>query len=1058
MVHEGDSPQVGTSAGLAGRRYAPRVFVSATTRDLGNYRQLVCSELLKGECLPVVQENFQSDPRKLSDFLTDEVRRCDAVICLMGPRFGEAPEAGGGAPRSYTQMEYDTARQLHKDVYVFVAAPGCPLDSAEQEADEKRRLQQEHIASVQRRDQSICKMFAGPEELRAHVIRLLPALVRARQPKHWVQSPPPYPFFAGRVTELEQLTRAATGDGPCAVVVLGVAGQGKTTLVWEWFSQHCPDVFAGAFWCPAEANQYTFDMFVDLALAYLMQGKYEKRSFPAVQTRVRMLLQELEDRPCLLVIDGLEKWLKAWGQRGAGPRVAEEADGRFGGHDGLDLFLGQLFAVSGGSHVVVTSRVLPAALDTAPHAVIPVLDEVAQARLRGLDDTAAVALLRRLGVRAGDDDLLAAARAFENHPLSLTILGKLAVRKYGGSIEHFRGEQRAVAEDERLRGLLREMEQALPNHEDSVHLLDLLAHFIETPSCATFADFLRWLVLAREHASLATRPVLHMDEDALREGLAVLDDWSLITWDRDGDGLHLHPLLREHFRRASRRAGAIHAALAAWYLSRDVSGNARALQDMRPRVLAVEHGLLAGSPCLCDAALLAPVAGCGSLPEWLALWGHQATGIDLLSKVIPGDREPARSKHLVSRGAMLENLDRLTEAHADLDAAVRWLGAGLRRRFRHREALAGACMNRGIALAELGRVGAALQSFDRALAALRWPAGLLRRADALAGDILVNRGGVRREAGELSRAERDASEALALYRRCAASPREPLPARCRRIATALLNRGNALANGRRYDLADADYCAGLREMDGSEADAEGRIDGLRALLRIGRGLLFTDRGDAGSAASEFGSAIDALAELVRNGGTDVRTTLALALSNRAESLIMAGQLQRAVEDVQAAERIYRECSWEESSTLAMWVAANHTTQEGLCRILRTDIDIGVKRVPMLEAWCDMSRRHGPHVLAPFVRANAGIARLAFPHDPRFTAETLAGTLAIVEEGVAGGYWSEWLVWELHDLQAFVAAERARLADLGAPVGMVDGLYHELLRRAKQKGRGIHVPH
>jgi tetratricopeptide (TPR) repeat protein len=1056
MAHEGDRPQTATAAGLAGRRYAPRVFVSATSRDLGSHRQVVCSELLKGECLPVVQERFPSDPRKLSDFLTDEVRKCDAVVCLMGPRFGEAP-AAGGALRSYTQMEYDTARQLNKDVYVFVAAPGCPLDSAEPETEAKRCLQQEHLASVQRRDQSICKLFAGPEELRAHVIRLLPVLVRSRQPRYWVQSAQSYSFFAGRAAELEQLTLAATGDGPCAIVVLGVAGQGKTTLVWEWFSQHCPDVFAGAFWCPAEANQYTFDMFVDLALAYLMQGKYEKRSFPAVQTRVRMLLQQLEDRPCLLVIDGLEKWLRAWAQHGAGPRSAEEADGRLGGHDGLDLFLGQLFAVSGGSRVVLTSRVLPTVLAAAPHAVIPVLDEVAQARLRGLDDAAAVALLRRLGVRAGDGELLAAVRGFENHPLSLTILGKLAARKYGGSIEHFRGGQRTIAEDDRLRVLLQEMEQALPSREDSAHLLDLLSHFIETPSYGAFAGFLGWVALTEAHAALASRPVLHLDDDALREGLAVLDDWSLITWDRASDALHLHPLLREHFRCASRRAEAIHAALAAWYLSRDVPGNACALQDMRPRILAVEHGLLAGRADLCDTAILAPVAGCASLPEWLALWGHQATGTDLLSKVIPGTREPAHSKHLVSRGAMLAHLDRLTEARADLDAAVCWLGSSLRQRLRHREALAGACMNRGIVLADAGEIQPALGSFGDALAAVRRPFGRGAWADAMAADILANRAGVNREGGHLSAAERDATEALALYRRCASSTACPLPGRHRRIAMALLNRGNALANGRRYDAADADYVAGLREMEGPDACAEGRAEGLRALLHIGRGLLLSDRGDAASAIRELSVAIDALGELMRNGSSDVRTTLALALSNRAESLIMTGGLERAVEDVQAAERLYRESSWEESSTLAMWLAANHTTQEGLSRILRTKIDICGPRASMLDAWRDMNRRHGSHVLAPFVRANGGIARLAFPHDPRFSAQTVTGVLAIVQEGMAGGYWSEWLVWEVHDLRAFVAAERAPLAELGVQADNVDALYHELRRRAKQKGHGIHVP-
>lgn len=99
--------------------YAPRVFVSATSRDLGSYRQLVFDERWKGECFPVVQEHFPSDPRMLSEFLEDAVRKCDAVICLLGPRFGEVPDTGEGSMRPYTQREYDMACQLNKNICVF---------------------------------------------------------------------------------------------------------------------------------------------------------------------------------------------------------------------------------------------------------------------------------------------------------------------------------------------------------------------------------------------------------------------------------------------------------------------------------------------------------------------------------------------------------------------------------------------------------------------------------------------------------------------------------------------------------------------------------------------------------------------------------------------------------------------------------------------------------------------------------------------------------------------------------------------------------------------------
>jgi len=1047
-VHNADT---NSSLGASIKSYAPRVFVSSTTRDLGSYRQLVCDELWKGECFPVVQKHFPADPRKLSEFLEDAIRKCDIVICLLGPRFGEAPETSGGTLRSYTQMEYDVARQLNKDVYVFLASPSCGLDDNAPESDEKCRLQQAHVESIQRRDQSICKMFSNPEDLRAHTIRLVPELAKARQPKYWVQSPPPYPYFAGREAELQQLTQAATGDGPSVVVVLGVAGQGKTTLAWEWFSNHCPEIFAGAFWCPAEENEFTFDMFVDLALTYLLQGKYDKRSFPDIQPRIRMLIQHLRDRPCLLVVDGLEKWLMAWMKKGDRSLSATESDGRLGGQEGLDLFLSQLCAVSGGSHVVLTSRVLPAALDSAPHAVIPVLEEVTQARLQGLDDAAAVALLRKLGVRAGDEEILAIARDFEKHPLSLTILGKLASRKYGGSLERFRGENRLIAEDQKLRMLLEEMQQALPDKEDSAHLLDLLAHFIETPSHEQVSGFLRWLVIHPDHAALAVRPALHLDDDALREGLATLDDWSLITWDRHGNSVHLHPLLREHFRRTSTRSVKVHGALAEWYLTRKVVEDVHLLQDMRSRVLAIEHGLQAGNPTLCDAAMLMPVSQCSSLPEWLALWGHQSAGIDLLTKAIGLSGETERCKHLISRGAMYQDLGKLTPSRDDLTEAIGWLSAGISRRYKHREVLAGAYMNRGNALASSGRPDHAIADFNRALQTLAAPLGVIRKERLMAADILTNRGAANRDVGRLSVSVQDATRALGIYRRhhlinMASSPETNL-----RFATVLLNRGNAFANGHQYDLAEKDYREALEVLSHRKPEDVSRRASLEAVVRSMTGLMLNDKGMPEDAIKQHDLAVALLGELVHQGRLELRVTLAHGYSNRVESLIALDRLSQAAEDVDAAKRLYEQSDWEDMSRLAIWDAANQTSMRGLSCILGKRISMGKADPDIWRAWTELSRHQGLHVLAPFVRANVGIVRLAFRYNPQFSAEALIAVLALVEDGMKSGYSSEWLAWEMSDLAKFVSKNREALNSLDVPVERINQVWLELAKRAKWKG-------
>jgi tetratricopeptide (TPR) repeat protein len=1046
MTSPESQPLPESTFGSSLKPYAPRVFVSASTGDLGSYRQMVRDELIRGGCFPVVQEYFSADPRRLSQFLEDAIRPCDAVVCLLGPRFGAAPESGG-SPRSYTQLEYDAARQFGKDVYAFVASPSCPLDHPPDEAEDRSRLQQVHIESVQQRDQTLCSAFSGIEDLRAQLLRLLPALAKSKQPKYWVQSPSPYPYFAGREAELAQLTKAAAQPGPCLVAILGTAGQGKSTLAWEWLSHHLPDVFAAAFWCPAEGNEYTFDMFVDYALSYLAQGKYDKRSFPDISGRIRLLVQHLRDRPCLLMVDGVEKWLQAWARQGN-----SESGGHLGAQEGLDLFLAQVCAVSGGSRVILTSRVLPAALESAPHAVIPVLDELVQSRLQGLDDAAAVALLRRLGVvQRTDAELLDVANLFEKHPLSLTILGKVAIRKYDGQIDRFKERKAVIREDLKLKVLLDEMQTALPKRKDSDHLLDLLAHFIETPTYEQYASFLRWIALGTGHTALMASPGLHVDDDALREALATLDDWSLVTWDRPRHVLHVHPLVREYFRTISTRAAAVNRALSDWYRGAEVPAGGETLDQMKPRIRALEHALLADDACRCDGVMLAPVSGCSSLAEWMAVWGHQSTGIDLLGKVIARSQPPDRVRHLISRGAMRQDLGQLSEARRDFSEGIEWLRAWPTRRFRHRHDLAGAYMNRGNALAAAGRPDWAVTDFNHALKTLAAPFGLRRGVELIAGDVYMNRGAANRELGHLVAAERDATRALEIYRSHLPADLAPAPDIRDRIATVLLNRGNARANGRRYGEADDDYREALAELVRAYGPIDSRGTPLRALVTEMRGLLFYDRGDWSASIAEHDAAVGLLRELLRQGRNDLRTTLALALMNRADTRLARGETNLAEDDVTSASRIYDATAWEASSRLAIWVAANQATLQGLSRVLGHPITIPGGHADMWHAWQEVSQRQGKHALAPFVRASTGIARLVFAFDPSFSADTAGRIAGVLEDGIRDGYWSEWLAWEVRDLAAFVEAHRERLASLGTPVDAISDIDRELQRRSCPSG-------
>jgi len=123
-----------------------RVFVSAVSKELGTVRKLVKKALEDSGYHAVEQDNFPLDYRALIDKLRRQIESCDAVIHIAGRCYGAEPrERPAEAPRrSYTQLEYDLARDLGKPVYVFVTGEGFPADDYPVEDEEQVRLQEGH--------------------------------------------------------------------------------------------------------------------------------------------------------------------------------------------------------------------------------------------------------------------------------------------------------------------------------------------------------------------------------------------------------------------------------------------------------------------------------------------------------------------------------------------------------------------------------------------------------------------------------------------------------------------------------------------------------------------------------------------------------------------------------------------------------------------------------------------------------------------------------------------------------------------------------------------------
>jgi Domain of unknown function (DUF4062) len=119
------------------------VLISATTTDLGSYRGEVKNTLLTLGIFPIEQSNFALAHGSLTEMLHGLIGRCDAVIHLAGLHYGaEPPQPPPDEPRrSYTQIEYDVARELGKPIYLFLAAENYETDERPAESEEQEKLQ-----------------------------------------------------------------------------------------------------------------------------------------------------------------------------------------------------------------------------------------------------------------------------------------------------------------------------------------------------------------------------------------------------------------------------------------------------------------------------------------------------------------------------------------------------------------------------------------------------------------------------------------------------------------------------------------------------------------------------------------------------------------------------------------------------------------------------------------------------------------------------------------------------------------------------------------------------
>jgi tetratricopeptide (TPR) repeat protein len=558
-----------------------KVFVSSTTKDLGEARKKVCDRLVQLENLPVSMDWYTSDgktPKKLDEA---KVKGCEALLIIVGHLYGSCPE---GEEKSFTELEYEAAVASGKPIHPFIASNKFLISPDLQEDDATRqklkafreRLEKDHSP----------RYFDSEEQLCTEVVAALPKAVEQKGrisvpklPQAYLAHP--YPLqenFTGRLKERGMLTDWVRGqDSKPMLSLVGMGGLGKSALTWYWLHEDLPQEkikLSGVIWWSFYEREASFESFLSHALLYASGGTINPAQIQSDYDRMQSLWCLLRDSPFLIILDGAERLLRAYHKL----NVAYKGDD-FNKEEGdkhllcagprAGQFLQWLTSLGGKTKTLITTRLHPKELEH--------LAGCRREELKRLEPDDAVVFMRRQGVKGPRNTIIHACEPYDFHPLCIRLLSG------------------AICEDPEKPGDIEAAEKWHP-------LAELVAreHHILQVAYDTMADdrreFLSRIASMRGPVDYETAKVLskYENEDKLKDSLRELVARGLLFRQEEKARYDLHPIVRQYaYDRLGDKAAA-HTALKDYFATVPEPERIQGLDDLLPVIELFHHTIAAG--------------------------------------------------------------------------------------------------------------------------------------------------------------------------------------------------------------------------------------------------------------------------------------------------------------------------------------------------------------------------------------------------------------------------------------------------------------------------------
>ena len=554
------------------------IMVSSTFTDLEEHRGHAISAIQRlrfhAEAMEFSGANSAEDVLGKSLEMVNDAAAYVGVISL---KYGQVPECPERNPDglSLVELEFNEATRLGRPILLFVMGDKHTgvREDFESDSEKLKKLnafrQRAKLMKPDGKINRVYEMFESPEDFALKAATAIALLVAGlKQPGNERAGPnksreepsrpappelcatPPYRGshpLVGRKAQLGTLDDWSAAADPNPVLLFeAMGGSGKSLLTWHWTTVHAPKrrEWAGRFWYSFYEKGAVMSDFCCQALSYMMGRPVDEFRKQPMSKLASQLLEQLNAKPWLIVLDGLERVLVAYHRYDAAQLRDEEVDqatDQIGKREPRrairreDDGLLELLAGAAPSKVLISSRLTPLALLSASDT--PIIG-VRQESLPGLRPEDAEDMLRACGLK-GDG---AAMRAYlqsncDCHPLVIGVIAGL-INKFARAPGNF---DKWVSDAKGGAGLnLSKLDLVQKRNH-------ILSHAIESLDAAELG-ILQLLSLFPRAADYSVLLELGMgsgafDADGLDMGIQTLRESGLIQYD-DGTGYDLHPVVR----------------------------------------------------------------------------------------------------------------------------------------------------------------------------------------------------------------------------------------------------------------------------------------------------------------------------------------------------------------------------------------------------------------------------------------------------------------------------------------------------------------------------------